>query len=402
MKKQYFTYIGIFAFFLSVAFISRCKVEVSKNNYLRKVLGNLEQFKSASYSSICIASAPGDTLQFRTLYQQTDEYNNPADTIAGSSFSVTQQTGNSKVSWFYDGTAFTYLLWDEKKIEIDSFKTNKLPVRPIGTSFFNYTKSIIKYALETKDSISFELKDLGDSVKFSLIIPRKVIEFQGKPVVWDDPSLPAKEKFSKYDIWINKSDNLPYRYKRHMPHQTSWETCKNVEFDKIKIEDFKVSKYFPPDFEIIVRGKQKAAIIDLTGKVAADWTLKDYDNHSIALKDLKSRVLMIQFTGIGCGPCHASLPFLKQLVKDYKDKDFELVSIETWSDNLNGIKRYCIINDLNYKFLMATDDVTKIYQAQSVPMFYILDKHRVIKKVIKGYGKGTTDKEIKDAINELI
>jgi thiol-disulfide isomerase/thioredoxin len=402
MKKPYFAATAILASLLSVTLISRCKVEVNKNDYLQKVLNKLEQIKSASYSSTCIASAPGDTLEFRTLYRQTEEYNNPSDTSAGSSFTVTQQKGNSKVSWFYDGTAFTYLLWDEKKIEIDSFSTNKLPVRPIAAPFFNFTKSIIKYALETKDSISVELKDLGDSVKFSLIIPRKVVEFQGKPVVWDDPSLTAKEKFSKYDIWINKSDNLPYRYKRHMPHQTTWEVCKNAEFDKIKIEDFKVLKYFPPDFDILVRGKQKTALIDLTGKVAPDWILKDYDNHTFALKDFKSKVLIIQFTGIGCGPCHASIPFLKQLVTDYKDKDFELVSIETWSDNLTAIKRYCINNDLKYKFLLSTTGVTKSYQAQLVPTFYILDNHRVIKKVIKGYGKGTTDKEIKDAINELI
>jgi hypothetical protein len=57
---------------------------------------------------------------------------------------------------------------------------------------------------------------------------------------------------------------------------------------------------------------------------------------------------------------------------------------------------------LNYKFLVSTDDVKKNYNAEAVPVFYILDKERVIRKIIRGYGKGTTDKEIKDAINELI
>ncbi|HNW56450.1 MAG TPA: TlpA disulfide reductase family protein [Bacteroidales bacterium] len=402
MKKTYFVATSILALFLSVTLISSCKVETNKYDYLKKVLANLEKIKSATYSSTCIASAPGDTLAFRTLYSHTEEYNNPTDTIAGSSFTVTQQTGYSKVSWFYDGIAFTYLLWDENKIEIDSFKTNKLPVRPISTPFFNYTKSIIKYALETKDSISTELKDFGDSIKFSLYIPCKIIEFLGKPVVWDNPLLSSKDKFSKYDIWINKSDNLPYRYKRHMPHQTTWETCKNVEYDKIKIADFKVLKYFPSNFEIMVRGKQKTKKIDLTGKVATDWSLQNTNNETISLKDLKSKVLMIQFTGIGCGPCHASIPFLKQLVTDYKDKSFELISIETWSDNITGIKRYCTNNGLNYMFLMSTKDVTKSYQIQSVPSFYILDKNRVIRKIINGYSEKTTDKEIKDAINELI
>jgi len=37
-----------------------------------------------------------------------------------------------------------------------------------------------------------------------------------------------------------------------------------------------------------------------------------------------------------------------------------------------------------------------------VPAFSILDENRIIRKVILGYGEGTTDKEIRDAINELI
>jgi thiol-disulfide isomerase/thioredoxin len=111
---------------------------------------------------------------------------------------------------------------------------------------------------------------------------------------------------------------------------------------------------------------------------------------------------MIQFTGIGCGPCHASIPFLKQLVNDFKNKEFELVSIETWSNNITGIKRYYNNNDLNYKFLLSTVETTKNYQVTSVPIFFILDKDRVIRKIIRGYGEVTTEKEIRDAINELI
>ena len=306
------------------------------------------------------------------------------------------------MSWFYDGIAETFLDWNEKTISIDSFQTNTLPFRRMATPFFNYTRSIIKYALETQDSISTDLKDFGDSIRFSLYIPYKVIEFYGKPVVNDDPDLSSKDEYSRYDIWINKSNDLPYSYRRKMPQQTNWQSCKNVEFDKNNIEDFIVSKYFPKDFTITVRGERKRVQNDLVGKLAPRWVLKDSNGNTIALEELKSKVLVIQFTGIGCGPCHASIPFLKQLIADYKDKDFEFVSIETWSKNIVGIKRYCNNNQLNYKFLVSTNDVTKNYHAEAVPIFYILDKNRIIRKVIEGYGKGTTDKEIRDAINELI
>ena len=277
-----------------------------------------------------------------------------------------------------------------------------MPHRPNGTPFFNYTKSIIKYALDTKDSITTDLKDFGDSIKFSLYIPYKVVEFQGKPVANDNPYLSNKDEYSRYDIWIKKSNSLPYRYRRNMPHQTSWQICKNVEFNKAKIENFIVSKYFPKDFPISVQGRQQTEKVDLVGKVAPDWFLQDINNSRIGLKDLKSKVIMIQFSGIGCGPCHMSIPFLKKLATEYKNKDFELVSIETWSDNIEGIKRYQKNNDLNYIFLLSTEEISSSYRVGAVAVFYILDKDRVIRKIIEGYSEGTTDKVIKDAIKELI
>jgi thiol-disulfide isomerase/thioredoxin len=388
----------------SLILINSCKVADNKNDYLRKVLGNLEQIKSATYSSKISASAPGDTTAFSTYYWYKKEYANPADTFIGSSFAWFQPADTTKMYLYYDGLAEAYIESDIKTITIDSFQTNTLPFRPITPPFYNYTRSIIKYALETQDSISTDLKYFGDSLLFRLVIyADKQVEFHGKPVYNENPYGTGKE-VSRYDIWISKSDYLPYRYRRSMSHQTSWESCNNVEFNKARIEDFMPSKYFPPDYNITVRGKQKTVKIDLVGKAAPDWILKDFDNNPVALKDLKSKVLMIQFTGIGCGPCHASIPFLKQLVIDYKYKfkDFEFISIETWSKNIDGIKRYYNSNGLNYKFLLSTEEITKDYQVRGVPVFYILDENRVIRKIIWGYAKGTTDKEIKDAINELI
>jgi hypothetical protein len=46
--------------------------------------------------------------------------------------------------------------------------------------------------------------------------------------------------------------------------------------------------------------------------------------------------------------------------------------------------------------------VTNSYQANAVPVFYVLDQDRVILKVIFGYDKNNTDKEIRDFIDELI
>jgi thiol-disulfide isomerase/thioredoxin len=399
MKTKLLQMTYIVAFIWSSILINGCKTNNLNSDYLRKVLSNLEKIKSATYSSMVSASAPGDTLSFKTFHRLTEEYINPADTFFGSSFVEIQYDDNNKVSWIYNGIANTFLDWNEKTIEVDSFKTNTLPFRPVSAPFFNYTESIIKYTLETHDSISTVLKDFGDSILFRLFVYKKVIEFFGKPYQMDPTYCTPP---SKYDIWINISNNLPYRYRRQMTYQTTWQNCKDVEFNKKKFEDFKVSKYIPSDFSVANQGNQPSPKIDMTGKVAPDWYLKDVNNNTIGLKDLKSKVVMIQFSGIGCGPCHMSIPFLKQLITECQNLDFKFVSIETWSNNIEGIKRYQKNNALNYMFLISNKEVNKDYQVKEVPAFYILDKNRVIRKIIVGYDKGTTDKEIKDVINELI
>jgi thiol-disulfide isomerase/thioredoxin len=345
---------------------------------------------------------PGDTTEFKTYFWHKKEYVNPSDTTIGSVFAWFYPDDTSKMYLYYDGLAQANLDNDKKTISIDSFKTNTFSFRPVSSPFFNRAKNIIEYALETRDTITTELKEFGDSIRFILYIPHKVIYFFGKPFEMDNPYLSREDAFCKYEIWINKADNLPYKIINKTPHATDLETSENTAFNKIRIEDFRAIEYFPPDYEIKVRGKQQTIKKDLTGQKAPDWILIDFNNKSIALKDLKNKVLIIEFTGIGCAPCHAAIPLIKQLVTDYKDKDLRFISVETWGSDIDGLKRYHKNNELNYTLLKGAEETTKSYQVNGVPSFFILDKNRIIRKVIQGYEERITDKEIIDAIDTLL
>ena len=388
---------------VTLVLLSNVLIGQSKTIYLKKVLKNLEQIRSAGYFTTSEPWAPGDTSAAGSYYHYFKEYNNPTDTAIGASFVKLLQEDTTKMTFCYDGAMRAIVYEAQKYVLIDSFKYNRLSFRPLSPPFFNYTKSIIKYALETKDSIAIDVKDLGDSVYFSLAIyGDKQVEFFGKPHYIINPYSP--EEISRYEIWISRSNDLPYKIRREMSHDISVTACRNIELNKISIEDFVAWDYFPADYAVKVKGKGNPLEIknDLVGKVAPDWILNDADNKTIALKQLKSKVLMIQFTSVSCGPCRASISFLKQLVSEYNEKDFDFVSIESWNRNSMVLKKYQGRNDFNYDFVASTDDVTRRYQIQAVPVFYILDENRVIRKIVRGYGKETTDKEIREAINELL
>ena len=247
------------------------------------------------------------------------------------------------------------------------------------------------------DSVTVEHYDLQDSTKFHFYFKDKLVDFVGlKPLEFQSDG-----KTSKYELVVDRSF-LPYRLIRRMPHQVTWETCTDIQTSQYLDFEFNAIQQIPAHFKIegFKMGKQKA--YELEGQPAPAWKLQEIQGDNIDLGELKHKVILLQFTGIGCGPCHASIPFLKQLGRDKKEADFEILSIETWSQNIAGMERYKDKNNIDYRFLVSTPQVSENYKVESVPIFFLLDKNRVINKVIVGYQKGVTDKTINDAIDRLL
>ncbi len=394
----------VFAFTLMIFLLNACLNNYTSTDYLKKVVNNLETIESASYKLIGENWNPGDTAASWINYSFVKEYDNPSDTTIGSKFVLLNYADTSILEFCYDGQMRALVYNDEKRIVLDSFKVNPRPVRALTPPFFNYAESIIGYALETNDSTILNIEDMKDHVYMKLtVFEDNQIEFFGKP--YRVPISPYSfDNTSMYEIWIDKINNLPYKVRREMSHNISVTICEDFELNKIDIKDFKASDYFPDDYKIesYRLGGKRTKKSQLIGKKAPDWTLQTEEKLPFSLTDLTSKVTMIQFTSVSCGPCKASIPFLKELSTNYKKEDFDFVAIECSSRNTNVLKSYMHRNDFDYKFLLSTKEVLKRYSISSFPVFFILDKNRIIREVIYGYGKGSTEKEIRDAIDKLI
>ena len=129
----------------------------------------------------------------------------------------------------------------------------------------------------------------------------------------------------------------------------------------------------------------KYSIMFCIGKKAPDWILENIEAQPVSLADCKSKIILINFTGIGCGACQAAVPFLKQLKELFTSEEFELIAIESWSRKVSAIRNYANRKELNYTILNATNEVIKQYQTGgAAPYFFIVDQERIIRKVIRG------------------
>lgn len=388
-------------FFLFVIFIG-CTDNQTPESYLQKVLDNLERVESATYVVFNEGWRPGEKNPIHSKYSYIEEYNNPADTVIGGAY-VRLNQEKTQLEFTYDGNIRVLTYHDKKGLVVDDFSNNPYPIRLVSPPFFNYTKSIIRYILTTRDSIDVQLDDLGKEYHLKLTIDgERQVEFFGSPHYVENSYF---EPLSIYEMWVSKSTNLPYKVRRELCHDISETTVSDVILNTLDINNFDIYTYFPEDYEIRKYGESYArphTPLAMEGKPAPGWTLNDMNEQPVSLEDLKSNVLLINFTGIGCGPCQAAIPFLKELKNSFNTDDFDMVSIEGWSRKPSSLQSYANKNQLNYHLLCATDEVVEDYQSRGVPTFFILDQNRIIRKAMFGYGKGTTDEEISNTIKELL
>lgn len=375
---------------------------IHADEYLRKVLDELATVESASYREAVISLLPYDTLSKKSCIRYVQEYRNPKDTAIGASF-VTWSDCDSVADFLYDGEMKAHIEQDAKEVVIDDFTARKLPFRPVSAPFFNYTESILDYFLTSTDSIVREIKDCDSSYYVKMTICEDTqVEFFGK--AFRMPESPFYiDPVSVYEIWINKRTCLPYQVKRTMSTQVTMSTCSDIRLNQSDIADFTPADYFPEGYAVRKWGDNCRQQSIPEGEKAPGWKLENIGGEMVALDSIKSRVILLNLTGIGCGACLASVPFLRTLEDRFSPEDFKLVAIETWGNPMATLQGYAEHTGINYTFLKGDKDIVDDYKTGgAAPFFFFIGENRVVRKVLKGYSIKNTGKEIVETIEELL
>lgn len=391
-------------FFIISIFIVGCSNKRFDNiEYLETVSDNIAQIKSVTYTSTHELFLEYDTInpQYREKYSYK-EFLNPADTLIGASFIRLLPGDSIKMSFCYDGNMRARVHWDEKSIEIDSFKTSKTSDRRIFAPFFTRANTIIKYILSSDDSIVIHRQMNPETILFAFIIYDNFVDFIGNRAIKEADL--SSGKSTKHSLWISKSTNLPFRIKSEIPFEVGEIRVETIEDVSLHDEDessFMASKYIP-DYPLRSKKQKAGQISGLVGKIAPNWKLINTDEDTISLESISAKIVLLDFTGIGCGPCFASIPFLKQLNHEYEKNELQILSIETWNSDLNTIKKHKENYALNYMYLLSNKAIKDSYFVESVPAFLLIDENKRVVKVFEGYAEESTDKQIRDAINDMI
>ncbi|MGO9093439.1 MAG: TlpA disulfide reductase family protein [bacterium] len=110
-------------------------------------------------------------------------------------------------------------------------------------------------------------------------------------------------------------------------------------------------------------------------KKAPDFSLRDLNGNKVEMKQLKGKIILLNFWATWCGPCKEEMPSLEVLHQRFKERDFVLLSISVDYERLERVQEF--INKHHYTFPVLLDpqgETLDLFEVKGVPTTFLIDK----------------------------
>jgi len=107
--------------------------------------------------------------------------------------------------------------------------------------------------------------------------------------------------------------------------------------------------------------------------MAPSFTLRGVDGKSVALSDLRGKVVLMDFWATWCAPCVQELPDLQKLNAQFASRGLVVVGM-TISSPAADVKRMKAAKGLSYPLLMADDKTVAAYNGVPPPKTLLIDR----------------------------
>lgn len=128
----------------------------------------------------------------------------------------------------------------------------------------------------------------------------------------------------------------------------------------------------------------------LVGQPAPDFALRSWQGDNVRLSEHFGEVVLINFWATWCGPCRQEMPMLDEIYGKYRRAGLVLFSVNLDEENnLDAAREMAKTLRVSYPVLFdARKEVSRAYQAGTMPLTVLIDREGVVRYVSEGYKVG--------------
>lgn len=140
------------------------------------------------------------------------------------------------------------------------------------------------------------------------------------------------------------------------------------------------------------------------GAAAPDWQLKTPDGETIALAELRGKVVVLDFWANWCGPCHKLMPQFDQLAREYQNKPVRFFTLSIWPGPEFNPQTFLKKQPLVSTFLLGDDAVADKYGIWGVPTYLVIGPTGKIAdiQVVLVVDPDALHKQLREAIEKVL
>lgn len=118
---------------------------------------------------------------------------------------------------------------------------------------------------------------------------------------------------------------------------------------------------------------------------APAFSVKSLDGKTLALSDLKGKIVVVNFWATWCPPCRAEIPDFVEVYNRFKPKGLEIVGISVDEMTPQQLQPFIVKNKMSYPVAMATAKLLKDYgPISAIPTTFVVDKKGVVRYAQEG------------------
>ena len=112
---------------------------------------------------------------------------------------------------------------------------------------------------------------------------------------------------------------------------------------------------------------------DDQGRQAADFTLTDLQGKTWSLRELKGKVVLVNFWATWCPPCRKEMPDLNALYQRFKDQGFVILAIS--DEEADKVRPFIAERKISYPVMLDPGrKVNELFQVEGIPKSFVYDR----------------------------
>ncbi|MGF1926042.1 MAG: TlpA family protein disulfide reductase [Bacteroidia bacterium] len=211
-------------------------------------------------------------------------------------------------------------------------------------------------------------------------------------VTVSDTIIKQKHQYNATNFIIDKKSNLPIRISTTMKGEAN--DGSYFQFEEIhSYSDYQLNKSNFPDLSLATIPAhfrvppQRVPVVFLPNGTRAPFLKAfDFSGKALDLEKLKGKLVLINFSLIGCPHCVGAAQMLNRLHEKYKDKDLIILNIYP-VDQKEAIVKFDTRENVKTQSYTSDRSVKQAYPFDGYPSFYLLDKKGLVAQSYNGFYK---------------